>query len=94
MKFIQYVEERYIFPLKMRGVEIVTFEFCSLNEFLRNDFIKYFTRDNNFKRFTICRDQEYELISELKDGKTFKIGILDGNINEIPEWVPNNDGIK
>lgn len=88
MKFIQYFEPRYELALAERGVWKIKFDFCSLNEFKRHPHIQYYIRDPNFKRFTICRDKEYELISELKDGKTYKIGILDGNLSEIPEWNP------
>ncbi len=86
MRFIQHINERDKFWLFSRGVKPVTFDFCSLNEFLSNSLIQILIKDKNFKRFTICRDKEYELISELKDGQTYKIGVLDGNMGEIPEW--------
>lgn len=86
MRFIQHINPRDILWLSMRGVRPVKFEFCSLNEFLRHSFIQIIIKDTNFKRFTICRGIEHEIISELKDGKTYKIGVLDGNMSEIPEW--------
>lgn len=86
MKFIQHIDPKDILWLSMRGVRPTIFEFCSLNEFLRHPLIQIIIKDTNFKRFTICRGIEYELISELKDGKTYKIAVLDGDMSEIPEW--------
>jgi len=87
MRFIQHIDPKNIIWLSKIGVKPIVFDFCSLNEFMRQPLVKIVTKDLNFKRFTICRSGwEYELISELKDGKTFKLGVLDGNMNEIPEW--------
>jgi len=87
MRFIQYIDPKNIIWLAKMGVKPVIFDFCSLDEFMRKPLIHVVVQDTNFKRFTICRaGWEYELISELKDGKTFKLGVLDGNMNEIPEW--------
>jgi len=72
--------------LQARGINPVRFNFESLEEFLRHPHIKFFTSDPNFERFVICRGSEYELISKLKSGKHYKLGVLDGNISEIPEW--------
>lgn len=93
MKFMQYINEEYLLGLTLRGIKPVEFEFSCLNEFLRHPHIKYYTNDTNFKRFVICRDGHIELISELKNGMTYKIGILDGNIHEIPEWVKETKGV-
>lgn len=90
MRFIQHLPHDQEISIRLRGVKPVEFDFHSLKDFLDNEHIRYYTGDVNFRRFTICRDKEYELISELKDGKTFKIGVLDGNITEIPEWVRGN----
>lgn len=90
MKFIQHFPKEQEAYLYIKGIRPVTFDFSTLKEFLNNEFIKKCTLDTNFRRFTICRDSEYELISELKDGRTFKIGVLDGNMSEIPEWVRKN----
>lgn len=87
MRFAQHIDPKNIPWLAKIGVKPIVFDFCSLNEFMRQPLIQIVTKDLNFKRFTICRaGWEYELISELKDGKTFKLGVLDGNMNEIPEW--------
>lgn len=88
MKYIQYIEPGIMWWLASMDIKPVEFEFACLREFLNHPHIRIFTGDANFKRFNICRDKEYELISVLKDGRSFKIGILDGNISEIPEWNP------
>lgn len=93
MRFIQHFPPEQEASLRIRGIHPVEFDFSTLKEFLNNEHIRYYTSDINFKRFTICRDAEYELISELKDGKTFKLGVLDGNITEIPEWRPKHESI-
>jgi len=87
MKFIQHLPENHLFELTIRGIRRVEFTFTSLRDFLGHEYIRFYTKDPNFKRFTICRDKEIELISELKDGRTFKLGVLDGDMREIPEWV-------
>lgn len=74
--------------LSTMDIKPVEFDFCSLHEFLSHPHIRIFTRDANFKRFNISRGSEYELISVLKDGRSFKLGVLDGDISEIPEWNP------
>ena len=73
--------------LAERKINPVKFNFSSLNEFLNNDFIRYFTKDPLFSEFVLCRGYaENELIIKRKDGTHHKIGLLDGNISEIPEW--------
>jgi len=89
MKFIQYIDPLVAVSLAKRGIFAFEFNFCSLKEFLGHPRIRFFTRDSNFKRFVLCRGKEIEVISELKDGRTFKLGVIDGDINEIPEWNPN-----
>ncbi len=86
MQFIQYIDEDMVPLLAKRGIAPVRFSFCSLNEFLRHPYIQYFIKDKNFDEFVICRGAEFELISKLKSGKHYKIGVLDGNMSEIPEW--------
>lgn len=88
MKFIQYIHPWVMWGLSNMGVKPVEFEFCSLEEFLRHPHIRIYTTDDNFKKFNLCRGSEYELISVLKNGRTCKIGVLDGDITEIPEWNP------
>jgi hypothetical protein len=86
MEFIQHIEERVKPILALRGISPVRFKFSCLREFLRNHHIQFFTKDTNFEKFVISRGSEYELISKLKNGKHYKLGILDGDIKEIPEW--------
>ena len=87
MKFIQHIPDvNTRLQLAKRGIIPVEFSFNCLRDFLRHEHIRYHTQGSQFKRFTICRDKEYELIVELTDGRTYKIGVLDGNIREIPEW--------
>lgn len=86
MRYIQYIEPWIMWWLNTMDIKPVEFEFGSLHEFLSHPHIRIFTRDTNFKRFNICRGSEYELISVLKDGRSFKLGVLDGDISEIPEW--------
>jgi hypothetical protein len=86
MLFVQYIEERVLPILQERGIKPVRFNFGSLREFLNHSHIRFFTRDPNFERFVISRGSEYELISKLKSGKHYKLGTLDGDITEIPEW--------
>jgi len=91
MKFIQTFPDVYIrLHLAKLGVKPVEFEFVCLKDFLRHPTIRYHTQGASFKKFSICRDKLYELIVELKDGRTYKIGELEGNISEIPEWVRDN----
>jgi hypothetical protein len=84
--FVQYIEDIMISRLSARNIKPVRFTFNDLHSFLSNEFIRRITDDPNFKEFVICRDLEYELIVKLKSGVHHKIGILDGNISEIPEW--------
>ena len=87
MRFVQYIEEAMIPILSKRNVKPVIFDFCALNEFLNHEFIRYFTADSIFSEFVICRGySENELIVKRKDGSHHKIGVLDGDIKEIPEW--------
>jgi hypothetical protein len=86
MLFVQHIEEKIMPLLAARGIKPLRFNFESLNEFLRHPFIQFFTKDKNFERFVICRDKEYELISQLKSGRHYKLGVLEGDIKEIPEW--------
>ncbi len=86
MEFIQHIEERIRPILAARGILPVRFKFGCLREFLRHSHIQLFTKDPDFERFVICRDSEYELISQLKSGKHYKLGVLDGDMTEIPEW--------
>jgi hypothetical protein len=88
MRFIQYIPPFVALELAKRKIFSFEFNFCSLNEFLGHPRIQFFTRDKNFKRFVLCRGQEIEVISELKDGRSCKIGVLDGDMSEIPEWNP------
>ncbi len=88
MKFVQTFPIEHELAIRLRGVKPVEFEFTTLKEFLNNEHIRYYTKDVNFKRFTICRHGECELISELKNGNAYKVGVLDGDITEIPEWKP------
>lgn len=89
MKFIQYIDPLVVVSLAARGIFAFEFDFCSLNEFLDNSRIRFYTRDKNFKRFVVCRGVENELISELKCGRSYKLGVIDGDIYEIPEWNLN-----
>lgn len=87
MIFIQYIEEKMMPILLAQKIKPVRFNFESLTEFLNHEFIRIFTADINFSEFVICRGySENELIVKLKDGRHHKIGFLDGNITEIPEW--------
>lgn len=86
MLFVQHIDEKIMPLVAARGIKPVRFNFESLNEFLRNPFIQFFTKDKNFRRFVICRDNEYEIISELKCGRLHKLGVVEGDITEIPEW--------
>lgn len=88
MRFIQYIDPLCMVELAKKGVFGFEFDFCSLNEFLGHPRIRFYTRDSNFKRFVLCRGKENEVISELKDGRTFKLGVIDGDMSEIPEWNP------
>jgi hypothetical protein len=73
--------------LAEKNINPVKFNFRSLNEFLNHEFIRYFTKDALFSEFVLCRGySENELIVKKKDGTHYKIGFLDGNISEIPEW--------
>jgi hypothetical protein len=87
MFFLQYIEEKMLPILAARNIKPVKFNFSSLNEFLNNEFIRFFTRDPRFSEFVICRNySENELIVKFKTGDHHKIGFLDGDIIEIPEW--------
>lgn len=88
MKYIQYIEPGIRWWVASMDIKPVEFEFSSLHEFLSHPHIRIFTNDTNFKRFNICRGSEYELISVLKNGRHCKLGVLDGDISEIPEWNP------
>lgn len=90
MIFIQYIEEKMIPILAERNINPVKFNFGSLREFLNNEFIRFFTRDPNFSEFVICRNYSgNELIVKFKSGNHHKIGLLDGDIKNIPEWSGN-----
>ena len=70
-----------------KNIKPVKFEFSSLHDFLNNEFIRYFTKDPLFCEFVLCRSYaENELIVKRLDGKHYKIGLIDGDIKEIPEW--------
>lgn len=87
MLFVQYIEEKMIPILLSENIKPVRFNFCSLHEFLNHEFIRYFTGDPHFSEFVICRNySENELIVKRKNGEHHKIGFLDGDITEIPEW--------
>lgn len=87
MMFVQYIEDSMLPVLAERKIKPVRFDFSCLREFLNNSFIRYFTKDPNFSEFVICRNySENELIVKLKSGVHHKIGFLDGDISEIPEW--------
>lgn len=86
MKFIQHIPLYERVHCAKMGVVPLEFEFTSLRDFNYHPFIRRLWDNNIFKRFTICRHGEYELIAELKNGHTFLIGVLEGNISEIPEW--------
>ena len=87
MVFIQYIEEKIMPILSSRNIKPVMFNFASLNEFLNNEFIRFFTSDPDFSEFVICRNySENELIVKRKNGEHHKIGFLDGDITEVPEW--------
>lgn len=87
MIFIQYIEDKMIPILAMRNIKPVIFNFTSLHEFLNHEFIRFFTKDTDFSEFVICRTySENELIIKRKNGEHHKIGFLDGDIKEIPEW--------
>lgn len=87
MVFIQYIEEKMLAILAERNIKPVMFNFGSLYEFLNNEFIRFFTADSNFSEFVICTGySDNELIVKLKSGVHHKIGFIDGDIKEIPEW--------
>ena len=87
MIFVQYIEERMIPILALNNIKPVKFNFSALNEFLNHEFIRFYTGDYNFSEFVICRNySENELIVKFKSGQHHKIGFLDGDITEIPEW--------
>jgi len=87
MIFLQYIEEKMMPILAREKIKPVKFNFNSLGDFLNNEFIRRFTKDHNFSEFVICRGYcENELIVKLKSGVHHKIGFIDGDIKEIPEW--------
>ncbi len=87
MVFVQYIEEKMVPILASRNIKPVKFNFGALNEFLNHEFIRFFTGDHRFAEFVICRNySENELIVKFKSGEHHKIGYLDGDITEIPEW--------
>lgn len=95
MKFIQHFPPDMEVTLAIQGIKRVEFEFRSLRDFLANEHIQRYIKDVNFRRFTICRSgSEYELISELKGegGRTFKVGVLDGDMRDVPEWCGKKVG--
>ncbi len=91
MKFIQYIPLNERIHCAKMGVVPVEFEFTSLREFNNHEFIRKLWNNDIFKRFTVCRDKEVELVAELKNGNTYKVGTLDGNIYEIPEWLSKEE---
>jgi hypothetical protein len=86
MKFIQYIDPIIKGELSKIGIHGFEFEFESMEEMLNNPHIQFFTNDKNFNRLLICRSSGNEIISELKDGREYKIGDIDGDIPEMLEW--------
>jgi hypothetical protein len=92
MKFTQYIASFIAAELAKQDIFPFEFEFSNLNDFLENPHMKFYSNDNNFKRFSACRDNEIEIIVELKDGHAFKLGTIDQDLPGIPEWEFHKKG--